>query len=658
MVKKSQSLSNGGEIEDVLNGLQEDLNKAFGDDSAMRLDAQDTLSRVDHWVSSRSIVIDSVLRGGRPMGSSLVPFGRQMEISGVENCLDSCMKINYHVWLHGKKQDNKGGTVERLYQRFNRIRHVSGKGKWIRKLSTKAKFTASCMNEEGRIFHNEIVDVVNCGIKPCFELKTKRGFCITSTANHKFWTGEKFVSLGELCIGDKVMIHNNTPYKSVKCKVKNYRSYLNLKYHPIAGLHIARIIHNRTTKEKRDYHYFRILRSRAVIEAKMNDLTLNEYINRLNLGKNYISGMKFLSKKECVHHIDENILNDDLSNLIVLTIPEHQRLHSYKDHNNLRFTVIPDKILSITYVGMRQTYDIKMRSPFNNFIANKFVVHNSGKTTLCAQIAAEVQSKGGIVVVTDTEERIAHDYWKALGVDISRIIRIHANSLKEVFNKQYRALQFAREHAKDRLILLIWDSLGGTSGTPVVEEDAEIDPMTQAEKFAMRRAAIISQGIELINGIITQTRACYLYTNHEYTKIGVTWGSNRETRGGGKPKYFATVRIQLTPVGVVKEADVSGDEQIIGQRIKVKALKNSMAGVLMSREAVLMSGKGFVNEYAVLSGAVRLGLITQNKAWYSWTNPKDPSEEIKFQGFEGFCSKIMTHSEYPSLINEVINYIG
>jgi len=278
---------------------------------------------------------------------------------------------------------------------------------------------------------------------------------------------------------------------------------------------------------------------------------------------------------------------------------------------------------------------------------------SSGKTTLCAQIAAEVQSKGGVVVVTDTEERIDHAYWVKLGVDVKRIIRIKSNGLRDVFNKQYRALQFARDQAPDRYILLIWDSLGATSGIDMVDPDAKEDPMTQAQKFGMQQAKVISDGMRLINGVISKTRACYIYTNHEYTAIGSVWGPARETTGGNKPKYFATVRLQLTSCGAIKEADAAtGQESIVGQRIRVKALKNSMAGILKECEGVVMAHRGFVNDYTVWEVAARLGFIKKSGSWSEWIPPSG-GKEVKFQGYAGFIDKVVDHPEYSDLVTTV-----
>lgn len=275
----------------------------------------------------------------------------------------------------------------------------------------------------------------------------------------------------------------------------------------------------------------------------------------------------------------------------------------------------------------------------------------SGKTTLCAQTAAEVQSNGGIVIVTDTEERIDEAYWTALGVDVSRVIRVAAENLETVFDKQYKALQFAKNKAGGRKVLLIWDSLGGTAGAKAIDPKSPDSPMEQASKFGMRRAKIISDGMELVNTVVANTNSCYLYTNHEYIDINVKYGDKRRTRGGEKPKYFSTVRIRLSNIGAIKEPDVQEKDKIIGHRIRVKALKNSMVGILMERDAAIIAGRGFVNEYTVFEMAPKIGLIEKNGSWSTWTTSK--GEEIKFQGFAGFEEKVVKHKNYKKLLKQV-----
>ena len=279
----------------------------------------------------------------------------------------------------------------------------------------------------------------------------------------------------------------------------------------------------------------------------------------------------------------------------------------------------------------------------------------SGKTTLCAQIAAETVAQGGIVLITDTEERIDHDYWTSLGADPTKMVHIQATTLEEVFEKQYRAIKFARETAPNHLMLSIWDSLGGTSLDKIVDDAAEGSPMEQAEKAMGKKAKVISSGMELINTLVSSSNCCYLYTNHIYQKMGNTgYGEMTETPGGNKPKFFATVRLRLTPVGKIQAEDpVSGEEMTIGHRVRVKALKNSMAGHLLERDAVILGGSGYSNDYTIFEVAGKLGAIKKSGAWSTWETPS--GDEVKFQGWNGFLDKVIPHPEYQDLFDTIVN---
>lgn len=275
-------------------------------------------------------------------------------------------------------------------------------------------------------------------------------------------------------------------------------------------------------------------------------------------------------------------------------------------------------------------------------------LENSGKTTFCAQVAAQVQRQGGIVVITDTEERIDEAYWTTLGVNTNQILRLVATSVEDVFNKQYECLNLVRKIDSDRPVLMLWDSLGGTSTANLIDPKSKDSPMDQASKAYGRAAKEISDGMRLINEVVAITRTCYLYTNHMYAKMGVTWGDKYETYGGQKPKYMATVRLRLSRVGRITETDpLSSKDMEIGSAVRVKALKNSMAPQLLERDAVLLGGRGFVNEYTVFDAASRAKLITRKGSWSTWITPS--GEEVKFQGFNGFEKSVVTHKEYPEL---------
>lgn len=204
----------------------------------------------------------------------------QMHISGPSQCLDRDTKVMFTSWgPDGRRTDTRGGTIEKLYERFHGVRISRGKNRERTVTPRHYQFTAPCVGSDGRIFQNEILDVVQSGTKDCFEVKTEGGLSITASGDHKFWTGDEYVPLQKLRTGDVVMTHS------------------------------------RKTPE-RDF--------------------------------------------QSVRHLSQNL------------------------DKTLKATPTPDRVASIVYIGKRLTYDISMKAPNNNFVADGFIVHNSGKSALAA----------------------------------------------------------------------------------------------------------------------------------------------------------------------------------------------------------------------------------------------------------------------------------
>lgn len=278
----------------------------------------------------------------------------------------------------------------------------------------------------------------------------------------------------------------------------------------------------------------------------------------------------------------------------------------------------------------------------------------TGKTTLCAHIAAEVQSHGGIVVVTDTEERIDHPYWDALGVNTKKILNLKARTLEDVFERQYIFITNAIEKWPGVPILMLWDSLGGTSTDSIMDDtDAKgatkkDSIMERAKKAMMVKAKLISAGMEIINPVVARSRVAYVYTNTLYQKP-VDYGDPWETPGGNKKNFFATLRLRLTVTGQITEEDETTDKKsVIGQWITVRAIKNSMAPMKIELPAAVMGGIGYSDDYTVWKLGTAMKVMVRPKgSWTTWTTPK--GEEVKFQGYAGFVEKVKTHPEYADL---------
>jgi len=281
-----------------------------------------------------------------------------------------------------------------------------------------------------------------------------------------------------------------------------------------------------------------------------------------------------------------------------------------------------------------------------------------GKSSLCAQIAAECQKQGGIVIATDTEERIAEDYWTSLGVDTSKILNVSARSLEEVFEKQIKVIETIQARKSNVPALLLWDSVGSTSLGNLVDFEPEganksLSVLEFARKGMASKARTIGAGMEIINTKISKSRVAYVYTNHLYSTLGQTFGDGKETPGGAKLKYFATVRLRLKMVGEISEEDsVTGNKNVIGQRVRVTALKNSMAPVRKTVDGAILGGKGWSDFFTVKEVAESLKLITKAGAWSTCKFPS--GKEVKYQGLSGFEQNIVTHPEYGDLFALVV----
>lgn len=284
----------------------------------------------------------------------------------------------------------------------------------------------------------------------------------------------------------------------------------------------------------------------------------------------------------------------------------------------------------------------------------------TGKTTLCAHLAAQTQAMGGIVVVTDTEERIDHPYWQGLGVDTDRIINLKARTLEDVFDRQYEFIKASMEKWSDIPILMLWDSIGGTSTDSILDPDpksqgAKLTPMERGKKAMMVKAKLISAGMEIINPLVAKSKVAYVYTNTLYQRPDVDYGDPWETPGGNKKNFFATVRLRLKVIKQLQEVDADTDtKDVVAQVVEVSALKNSMAPRKRTIPAVVRGGVGFSNDDTIKMFAESMKIIT-GTTWMTWKTPK--GEEVKYQGWNGFKLKIVPHPEYPSLVEQVLGHL-
>jgi RecA/RadA recombinase len=547
--------TNKGNQLDPIKGWQE-LNKLFGNkmfrgDEAAKFDTptipfpSPSLADASHY-------------GG-------IPYGKISQFHGPEGCLDSDTFVNYKITTQeGKVINKKGGTIENLYNRFHRIKEDGkGRGK-SHLLDPTVIFSAPSVNSENRIFHNEILDVVKTGRKKCLLIKTKEQQ-IVATEDHKFWTGEKFVPAGSLEVGDKVHVHDNSRFK-VNKKYPNRYIELSVKNHPNGR--IKKVFCKKTKKE---YIYYRVRRSRAVVEAYRNGLSLTKYLNKLN--SNDLKGLLFLDEGVHIHHVDENCKNDHIDNLAIIDPKSHNRHYALEQHNNLRFISIETEIVEIYDAGERDTYDIKMAFPENNYVANGFVVHNSGKTFMAMLMVREVLDSDPTAEVAwfDCESSFDKKWAKAIGIDMSRFHYIEENVGANVFS-MICGRPSATGKGKGSPGILDQNRIGILNVKLIVIDSiaaiippAELDrQMEELEMAALAR--FLPKALRVTSAKLAQTDTALLCINHAKEAFGDN--VNKYTYPGGRGLRYMLSLVVLFDTTQSKSATLwDKDELKCGHRV-------------------------------------------------------------------------------------------
>ena len=249
---------------------------------------------------------------------------------------------------------------------------------------------------------------------------------------------------------------------------------------------------------------------------------------------------------------------------------------------------------------------------------------SSGKTTLALHAVAEAQKLGGIAAFIDAEHALDPVYAKNLGVDIDELWVSQPDTGEQ-------ALEICENLVRSGAVdIIVIDSVAAL--VPQKEIDGEMGDSVMGVQ-----ARLMSQALRKLTAIVGKSKCTIVFINQIRMKIGVMFGNPETTTGGNALKFYSSIRLEIRRIETIEG---KGDEDALGNRVRVKIVKNKVAPPFRKVELDIYFGKGVSASASLLDSAVKHGLIDKRGAWYT------RGEEKVGQGKENAVNFIETNSDY------------
>lgn len=255
---------------------------------------------------------------------------------------------------------------------------------------------------------------------------------------------------------------------------------------------------------------------------------------------------------------------------------------------------------------------------------------SSGKTTLTLHMAAETQKRGGTVVFIDAEHALDLSYAAKLGVDIKKLLISQPDSGEQ-------ALEICETLVRSNAVdLVVIDSVAAL--TPRAELEGEM-----GDSLPGLQARLMSQALRKLTAAVSKTNTTVVFINQIRMKIGVMFGSPETTAGGNALKFYCSLRMDIRRIGAIKEK-----EEVVGNRTRVKIVKNKVAPPFREVEFDIMYNEGISQTGELIDLGTKYGVVDKSGAWYAFQG-----ERIG-QGRENAKQFLKEHPEIRADIHKLI----
>jgi recombination protein RecA len=251
---------------------------------------------------------------------------------------------------------------------------------------------------------------------------------------------------------------------------------------------------------------------------------------------------------------------------------------------------------------------------------------SSGKTTLAQHVAAEVQRKGGIAAIVDAEHAMDPEYARALGVNVDELLISQPDTGEQALEITE---QLVRSGAVDVVIV---DSVAAL--VPKAEIEGEM-----GDSLPGLQARLMSQALRKLTGIVSKTNTMVIFINQLRQKIGVMYGNPETTTGGNALKFYASIRLDIRKIETLKKDGIE-----VGNRVKVKVVKNKVAPPFRVAEFDIIYGRGINTAGCILDIAAEMDVIKKSGTWFSY------KEERIGQGRDQARTFLEAH---PEMLKEI-----